>query len=272
MANTKSNIKPLDKLRGEFWVRRCMQVAGVRSMAALDTLQDEVPTKDLWSKYKGGFARPLMATVLLLDKRFEGTARIWIDGPHRLPMWAVLGGDLKACSDFLKDYLYEHAENSSFFSAPKLSVRTFSVEAMVFMLIRINLPEFNDLALSYYENGQIPPWDIEQEFGGIEFAISEKHFGSVIVPTAETNLLQDWCKILYAELDARGRSRYDPGSAKTPLILRYDSLLAFIAAIFLCRNSKNKVLNKTADYLWTGVETAIARQFGREEIIAIVAP
>lgn len=274
MANTKANVNPLDKLKGGFWVARCMQVAGVRTLASLHALQVEVPEADRWSKYRNGFARPQISTVRALDKRFKGTAKVWIDGPYNLPFWAVLEGDLNACADYLKDYLNENVDASSFFSDKKLKIRTLSLESRIYMLIRLNLTDLREIALQYSIAGETPPWEIEPEFGGIAHLVKDEHGRPGVLPisstnlaelvSTSTNLLKEECLLRYNELQAFGRTRYDSRSDRTPLILRYGSLLAFIAGIHLCRASQNKTLQVAADYMRTGIDMAIARQLSEE--------
>lgn len=50
----------------------------------------------------------------------------------------------------------------------------------------------------------------------------------------------------------------------TPPLFTYSTLLAFIAAIFLCRSSRNSAERKVADFLWEGVHLAIKSQFNQE--------
>lgn len=274
MADKKADIKPLNKLRGRFWVTRCMQVAGVRKQARLHALQVEVSEVALWSKYMNGFTPPPISTVRALDKRFKGTAKIWIDGPYNLPFWAVLKGDLNACTDYLKDYLNENADASSFFSDKKLKIRTLSLESRIYMLIRLNLTDLREIALQYSLAGETPPWEIEAESGGIAHLVKDEHGRPGVLPISSTNLaelvstpanlLEEECLLRYNELQALGRTRYDSRSDRTPLILRYGSLLAFIAGIHLCRASQNKTLQVAADYMRTGIDMAIARQLSEE--------
>ena len=57
----------------------------------------------------------------------------------------------------------------------------------------------------------------------------------------------------------------------TPNLFRYDTLLAFVAAIFLCRSSRSTLEKKVGDFLWHGVHIAIRSQFD-QAVYDIVKP
>jgi hypothetical protein len=62
------------------------------SQAQMARMSKEVPDKDLWSKYKLGFAEPPSSTVNAVEKSLPGSAEIWLKGPWGLPLWDVLTG------------------------------------------------------------------------------------------------------------------------------------------------------------------------------------
>lgn len=57
------------------------------------------------------------------------------------------------------------------------------------------------------------------------------------------------------------KEHYNGRDPRCPLVLRYDTLLAFIAAIFLARRNKKDHL--VADFLWDGLSVAIQCQFNQ---------
>lgn len=276
MAKSKADVNPLDRLRGGFWVKRCMQIAGVRSVASLHALQDVIQTPDLWSKYRNGYARPQISSVRLLDKQFKGSAKIWTDGPYNLPFWAVLSADPEACHEYLKDYLYENVDTSLLFESVTMpKIRTMPLEDKVYLLIRTHTTYFRDLTFSYYADYETPPWEIEPDRGGISppppydqlvkpIALPMKMAWLTDLVTFPKNFLGDECRRCYQELKEMGRTRYDGRGSQTPKILRYDSLLAFIAAIHLGRSSKNSILNCAAEYIRCGMDLAFDKQLNRD--------
>ncbi len=92
------------KIRGSRWVTMCLRLAyaksngtylssGMVSQAQMARMSKEVPDKDLWSKYKLGFAEPPPSTVNAVEKSLPGSAEIWLKGPGGLHLWDVLAGN-----------------------------------------------------------------------------------------------------------------------------------------------------------------------------------
>lgn len=67
--------------------------SGMVSQAQMARMSKEVPDKDLWSKYKLGFAEPPPSTVNAVEKSLPGSAEIWLKGPGGLHLWDVLAGN-----------------------------------------------------------------------------------------------------------------------------------------------------------------------------------
>lgn len=103
MSRNSDKVLEIVKIRGSRWVVMCLKLAyaqansthlssGMVSQAQMARMSKEVPDKDLWSKYKLGFAEPPSSTVNAVEKSFPGSAEIWLKGPWGLPLWDVLTG------------------------------------------------------------------------------------------------------------------------------------------------------------------------------------
>lgn len=115
MALKKGEVPPLDKLRGDIWVKKCMHAARAKTLMALfEQTQTIVTMRELWSKYRAGTVKPTETSVKLLEKQFPGTASVWLSGPFGLPLWDVLNKDKATCDAYLRAYLSgcQHADGA----------------------------------------------------------------------------------------------------------------------------------------------------------------
>lgn len=102
----KPPATPVERLRGEIWVKACMRGAKVKTQSGLVVKTGHIVSdRTSWSKYKSGIVKPPASTVTLINRISPGTKRIWDSGPFKLPFWKVLQGDLASCDAYLKKFL-----------------------------------------------------------------------------------------------------------------------------------------------------------------------
>lgn len=110
MAKTAGDVSELDKLRGETWVNHCLAVADCKTLSKLHAKVPVLSSVDLWSKYRGGKAKPLESTVRAVNLLLPSTADTWFQGPHGQPLWSVLTLDLAASRQLVERAIAEQLE------------------------------------------------------------------------------------------------------------------------------------------------------------------
>ena len=102
----KNEVMPSARLRGEIWVKRCMYVAGSKSISGLWRRLDKiVPDRTSWSQYKAGSIQPKNSTIAAIERELPGTAIVWNHGPFNLPFWTVLDASPSSCDAYIRHYL-----------------------------------------------------------------------------------------------------------------------------------------------------------------------
>ena len=106
MSTKKRDVTPLDRLRGEIWVKGCLRRAGVNTLMDLwRKTESVVPDRSSWSQYKAGKAKPTSTSVTMIDRLIPGTAFLWNVGPFNDPYWGVLSANQRSCDSYLRGFL-----------------------------------------------------------------------------------------------------------------------------------------------------------------------
>jgi hypothetical protein len=110
MATKKRDVTPLDRLRGEIWVKGCLRRAGVNTLMDLwRKTESVVPDRSSWSQYKAGKSKPTSTSVTMIDRLLPGTAFLWNVGPFNDPYWDVLSANQRTCDSYLRGFLSQLA-------------------------------------------------------------------------------------------------------------------------------------------------------------------
>lgn len=106
MPKKKTAVAPIDRLRGEIWVKRCMYVARVKTLMDLwRATREIVPDRSSWSQYKSGTVKPTKSTITLVNRQLPDTAKVFIKGPFDIPFWEVLDANPGVCDLYLREHL-----------------------------------------------------------------------------------------------------------------------------------------------------------------------
>jgi hypothetical protein len=154
MADNLKTVLAIVKMRGYRWVTLCLKTAYSKangtalsstmvSQAQMGRISDEVPDKDLWSKYKIGFTPPSPSTVIAVEKSFPGTAEIWLKGPWGLPLWDVLAGGKhdQLLHGVLDAVLLDELDLPSWSLRERMPFTTMALLDKVQALIEISIPD-----------------------------------------------------------------------------------------------------------------------------------
>jgi len=90
----------VDKLRVDTWFAAVMQASKqtkVEPLVEFLSINGLNTNRDKWDRYKNSTAKPLPIFVEEVDTVLCGTARIYMSGVDKLPLWKVLGRDESAC-------------------------------------------------------------------------------------------------------------------------------------------------------------------------------
>lgn len=254
----------LNEIRGNLWVAYLLEKGEFKTLAELHESLNVVGSVQLWSAYKKG-TQPQDSTIKLVDKAVPGSGSFWWSGPGGLPLWAVLGGDMPVCGSVVSSLLNDYRKPERWMLLNRKPVSAMGDADKVKGLLEIVLPE----SLWLPANTQ------------------DAEFVHPLLPVPTGNTLKGWLSL--SELFARSENALAVGylqdklKAKEQGVIRSfvakikgDALsaetrhdltnkhyvLAFMALVQICYESKDKLLMPAPDFLKKGIYKAVVDAFG----------
>lgn len=294
MAKTAGDVSELDRLRGETWVDHCLAVAECKTLSKLHAKVPVLASVDLWSKYRGGKAKPLESTVRAVNLLLPSTADTWFQGPQGLPLWSVLALDLAASRQLVEKAISEHFyDRKDWMLVSKKAVPSMDNLELVQSLLELTIPsawprpvpdpDMSDWApparlsetdefLARYEeenrrreelmNARRPYWGWPQDhYYSLAEVINGDH--SVLIAAHETHLslkkssrpVERGIELAIADFVARNNIPKND-------ILKPDRTIVLLAAAVVCNSSEELLLKDVAYFLTTGLKPVLQDHFG----------
>ncbi|MEL4177756.1 hypothetical protein [Roseateles sp. PN1] len=277
-------MSELDKLRGETWVAHCLAVAECKTLAQLHEKVPVLSSVDLWSKYRGGKAKPLESTVRVVNLMLVGTADTWFHGPLALPLWSVLALDLVVARQLVEQAIGSQPNHKDWMVASYVPVREMDNLELAQALLELSIteawfrprpsPDVSDLNLPHvFENIDkygADEWlarvqeaekrteELEAANPRMEHIRSDNFLSLAELVVLEPNpLAHHYCihkKLLAASKFSKKVNRYP--------ILQPQRLLALLAAAVVSNGSDELLLKDVANFLTQGLKEAMTDLFG----------
>lgn len=298
MAKTAGDVSELDKLRGETWVAHCLAVAECKTLAQLHEKVPVLSSVDLWSKYRGGKAKPLESTVRAVNLVLPRTAATWSEGPQGLRLWRVLSLDQAASRQLVETAIANQLEDhQKWMRAAIWPVSQMDKRDLIQALLELTIPWAWARPVPEPDmTDWTPPPDmskidqfvarIEEEQRRTEVALAARgpswanhldHYRSlaeVISCGSTTWLEQPYLNhrkaVMSSDAVQRAKEVEDPVFREL-LILSYlqkypiltaERAVALLAAAVVCNGSEELLLKDAAYFLTTGLKPVLQDHFG----------
>lgn len=260
-------METVKELRGATWVAFLLE-KGFKSLAELHRSLDVVNDVQLWSAYKSGKASPQESTVKLVDRVVPGSASIWFNGLHDLPLWAVLEGDMAVCQRVVVDLLNTYVEPEPWMSLARRPVASMGDSERLKALLEVVLPrslwQLSTSSVRYNPNAphkmELTGWlSLSELLGRAENPLTVLYRQDKL-KSKEENILKSFVYGIVAKLGGPQASANK--SARNLTNPAY--VLAFIALVQICNESRDKALSPAPDFIKQGIKESVIDTFGSD--------
>ena len=261
-------METVNEIRGATWIAYLLDKGGYKSLAELHEALDLVGSVQSWGQYKAGKASPQESTVKLADRAVPGSASVFLNGPKGLPLWAVLDGDMAVCQRVVSDLLNGCVEPEPWMSVARRPVASMGDSERLKALLEIVLPQAQwhspSSSVRYNPNEphrlELVGWlSLAELFQRAENPLA------VLYPkdklkAGEENILKSFVFGMVAKMTGQGAfSTQSKNNLTNPSFV-----LAFIALIQICNESRDKTLSLAPDFLKLGIKQSVNDCFGSE--------
>lgn len=261
-----------NELRGATWVAFLLDKGGYKSLADMHAALNVVGSVQLWSTYKAGKASPQETTVKLVDRAVPGSASLWFNGPGGLPLWAVLEGDIAVCQRLIADVLNDYLEPEPWMSLARRPVASMGDSERLKALLEIVLPQshWQDARSSVRYNPNAPrKLELVGWLSLVELFARDENPLAISYPEDRLKAIQENVikSFVFSFVNENSKNLGVPvephAVAHKPTCNLTDPayVLAFIALIQVCNESRDKTLMNAPDFLKLGIHKAVIDSF-----------
>lgn len=274
---TRGIIKRMDKakrLRGATWIAFLLKHGEFKSLADLHRKLDVVGDSQLWSAYNTGVKSPQQTTVKLVDRVVPGSADVF-NGPPGLPVWDLIEGDVPLGQQIVTDLLTAYLQPERWMSLARSPLVSMGDSERLKALLEIVLPVsvwkgstvYNPNAinkidligwLSLPELFELPENPLVLSYTTDRLkSIQDKVIKSFV--SHETEIHKNISDKYGIDTDKRAFVYHPDNNLSNPLYV-----LAFVAFIQICNESKDKTLSHAPQFLKVGIRQATIDLFGTD--------
>lgn len=258
----------VNEIRGATWIAYLLDKGGYKSLAEMHEALDLLGSVQSWGQYKAGKASPQESTVKLADRAVPGSASLFLNGPLGLPVWAVLDGDMAVCQRVVSDLLNGYVEPEPWMSVARRPVASMGDSERLKAVLEIVLPQaqWHSASSSVRYNPNEPHklelvgWlSLSELFQRAENPLAVLYPNDRL-KAGEENILKSFVYGMVAKMTGQGAfSTQSKNNLTNPSFV-----LAFIALIQICNESRDKTLSLAPDFLKQGIKQSVNDCFDSE--------
>jgi len=259
-------METVNEIRGATWIAYLLDKGGYKSLAELHEALDLVGSVQSWGQYKAGKASPQESTVKLADRAVPGSASVFLNGPKGLPVWAVLDGDLSVCQRVVSDLLNAYLEPEPWMSVARRSVVSMGDSERLKALLEVVLPQslWHSPSSSVRYNPNEPhrlelvDWLSLSELLGKDENSLAVSYSNDKIKAGEKNIIKSFVLGMTdmlksgIDVDQRAFTNKPESNLTNPAYV-----LAFIALIQICNESRDKNLMQAPEFIKLGIKDSV---------------
>lgn len=256
----------LDELKGNLWIAYLLEKGRFKSLAELHDSLNVVGSVQLWSAYKKG-TQPQETTVKLVDKAVPGSGSFWWSGPGELPLWAVLGGDMPVCGSVVSSLLNDYRKPARWMLLNRKPVSAMGDADKVKALLEIVLPESLWLPTNPKDAEFVHPLLSAPAGNALKGWLSLPELFARPDNAVAVGYLQDRLKAKEQGVIRSFVSKMTGGNVSDETrhnLTNKHYVLAFIALVHLCYESKDYLLMPAPHFIKQGIYQSVVDAFGMD--------
>ncbi|WP_241170333.1 hypothetical protein [Serratia marcescens] len=259
-------METVNEIRGATWIAYLLDKGGYKSLAEMHEALDLVGSVQSWGQYKAGKASPQESTVKLADRAVPGSASLFLNGPLGLPVWAVLDGDMAVCQRVVSDLLNAYLEPEPWMSVARRSVVSMGDSERLKAVLEIVLPQaqWHSASSSVRYNPNEPhklelvDWLSLSELLGKDENSLAVSYSNDKIKAGEKNIIKSFVLGMTdmlksgIDVDQRAFTNKPESNLTNPAYV-----LAFIALIQICNESRDKNLMQAPEFIKLGIKDSV---------------